>query len=327
MPSGPSRIGVLLYEGCFASEALAILDLLTLANRVAEHSGTVAPFLPTLHAARPGTVRAAGGASLQAARIEYGLDLLVVPGFDLDPSLDVADRLVALAGEAALVRRAHARGLPVASVCVGAFVLGEAGLLDRRRATTAWLFADRLAQRYPRSVVERDAMLVEDGPVTTTGAFSAATDLALHLVRTRTTATLANRTARIALAAPGRTSQAPFVDEALRDRAKGEFSATVRRYLLSRLTDEYDLGALAATHFVSTRTMLRRFRAETGQTPLDFLQSARVSRAKSLLETTEMNVAEVAAAVGYRDTSTFRRLFTGSVGMTPSGYRGAFGRR
>ena len=324
MSAAGYRVGVLVYDGCFASEAFGIVDLLTLANRITAFGGEPAPFTTSVHAARPGTICVSGGTDLRAARMSYGLDLLVVPGFDLEPRQDISRRLAGLHDEVVLLRRACVRGVPMASVCVGAFLLGEAGLLDGRRATTAWLFADELARRNPNTVVDASALLVEDGSVTTTGAFSAAQDLALHLIRLRAGAAVARRTAMVALAAPGRTTQAPYIDETLRENANQAFSSRVRHDLLANLDQAYALATLAAAHHVSTRTMLRRFRAETGQTPLDFLQTARISRAKLLLESTSLSVSEIARAVSYHDTSTFRRLFAKAVGMTPSGYRHSF---
>ncbi len=318
------RVGVLIYEGCFASEAFAVLDVLSLANRVADFSGDPAPFVPTIHAARPGVVITGGGFAVRALRMDYSLDLLVVPGFDLSPGQDIDRRLEGSHDEIVLLRRAAARSISTASICVGAFLLGEAGMLDGRRATTAWLFADELAKRHPDTVVDRSALLIEDGQVTTTGAFSAALDLALHLVRMRAGVSVARTTSKITLTTPGRTLQSPYIDESLDDSVRQAFSASVRRELLDNLDREYDLSALAAAHHVSTRTMLRRFRAETGQTPLDFLQAARVSRAKQLLEATDLSVEQIARAVSYRDTGTFRRLFSGAVGLTPSDYRRTF---
>jgi transcriptional regulator GlxA family with amidase domain len=318
------RVGVLMYDGCFASEAFGVVDLLTLANRVTQFGGEPAPFITSMHAAGPRTISVSGGTGLRAARMSYGLDLLVVPGFDLELRQDIARRLAGLPDEVAALRRASSRGVPLASICVGAFLLGAAGLLDGRRATTAWLFADELAERHPGTHVDKSALLVEDGPVTTTGAFSAAQDLALHLIRLRAGAAVARTTAMVALAAPGRTTQAPYIDETLRENASQAFSARVRHDLLADLGQAYDLAALASAHHVSTRTMLRRFRAETGQTPLDFLQTARISRAKLLLESTSLSVSEIARAVSYHDTTTFRRLFARAVGMTPSDYRHSF---
>jgi transcriptional regulator GlxA family with amidase domain len=324
MADAASRVGVLVYDGCFASEAFAVLDVLTLANRVAEFNGQPAPFIPTLHAARAGAVSASGGIEMRALRMRYSLDLLVVPGFDLNPAQDLGGRLEAWGDEIALLRRVAARGIPTASICVGAFLLGEAGMLGGRRATTAWLFADELGRRHPDAIVDRHALLIEDGPVTTTGAFSASLDLALHLVRVRAGTAVARTTSKITLTAPGRALQSPYIDETLDERVRQGFSTNVRRDLLANLDREYNLAALAHAHHVSSRTMLRRFRAETGQTPLDFLQAARVSRAKQLLEATDLSVEQIARSVSYRDTGTFRRLFSGAVGLTPSDYRRTF---
>ena len=301
-----------------------MIDLLTLANRVAEFRGDSAPFIPTIHAAHPGVVSTSGGIEVRARRMNYSLDLLVVPGFDLSPGRGIENRLKGWQDEIALLCRAAARGIPTASICVGAFLLGEAGILEGRRVTTAWLLADELARRHPDATVDGNALLIEDGPVTTTGAFSAALDLALHLVRMRAGASVARTTSKITLTAPGRASQSPYIDETLDDNVKQAFSTKVRRHLLANLDEEYDLTALAAANNVSTRTMLRRFRAETGETPLDFLQAARVSRAKQLLEATELSIEQIARAVSYQDTGTFRRLFTGAVGMSPSDYRRTF---
>lgn len=318
------RVGILLYDGCFASEAFGIVDVLTLANRISQLSGIPAPFSTSVHAARSGTVKVSGGTELHAGRIAYGLDLLVVPGFDLDPGQDLQQLLIGRRNETALIERVHARGIPIASICVGAFLLGEAGLIDGRNATTAWLLAKEFGRRYPKAMVDPSALIVEDGPITTTGAFSAAHDLALHLVRLHAGADVARQTAKVALTTPGRTSQAPYIDETLRESSTRAFSARVRRHLLADLAQTYDLASLSAAHHVSTRTMLRRFRAETGQTPLSFLQTARISRAKALLEATTLNVAEIAREVSYGDPSTFRRLFTQTVGITPSDYRRSF---
>lgn len=319
-----SKIGVLAYPGCFASEVFTVLDMLALANRVAEFRGGVAPFVTSVHAVKPGLVSTIGDFAVRGRRIDYGLDVLVVPGFDLSPRQDVPGRLAGWHAEVALLRRAARRGVPLASICAGAFLLAEAGVLDGRRATTGWILAGELAERYPRIAVDRHALMVEDGAVTTMGAFSAGADLALHLIRTNADVRLARSTARITLNG-GRVSQTPFIDDSLVDRSHGAFSAEVRRALLATLDQEYDLGRLSAAHQVSTRTMLRRFRAETGQTPLDFLQAARVSRARQLLESTDLSVAEVARMVGYHDSSSFRRLFGRAVGQSPAQYRRTFG--
>jgi transcriptional regulator GlxA family with amidase domain len=324
MPDAPLRVGLLAYDGCFASEILALADTLTLANRVAESRGQRTPFATSVHAARPGPVRTGSGTIITARAMTQALDTLVVPGFDLDPAEPPGKRLQMWQGEIDLIGRAARRSLPIASICVGAFLLAESGLLDGRRATTAWLYAETLATGYPTAIVDRSALLVEDGPIITTGAFGAATDLALHMIRLHAGAELARTTARIGLA-PRRSSQAPYVDEQILRAPTGVFSTGVRNYLRRNLAAEYDLNALAHAHQVSTRSLLRRFRAETGQTPLEYLQSIRIAQARRALETTVLNIDEISRGVGYGDTSTFRRLFARTVGVSPSIYRKTFG--
>jgi transcriptional regulator GlxA family with amidase domain len=238
--------------------------------------------------------------------------------------MDLDRLLTAWQAEIAFLRGSAARGMPIASVCVGTFLLGEAGLLHGRRATTAWLAADALAERYPTSTVQPSAVLVEDGPITTVAAFAAAFDLGLHLVRRHAGEAAARRTARITLVPTGRESQTPYVDHGLLTRRAGDFATRVRTHLLAHLGDPYDLTMLARTFHVSTRTMLRRFGAQTGQTPLTFLQSARVARAQQLLESTDLAIADVMSTVGYQDARTFRRLFTDRVGLNPTAYRQSF---
>lgn len=319
-------MGLLAYDGCLASEIFSIVDTLALANKVAPFHGAVTRINAAIHAVRPGPIRTSSGTTIAAAPMTYSLDLLIVPGFDLDPSQDPMAWLTAWRSEVAAIQRAARRSVRLASVCVGAFLLADSGVLDEHRATTAWLFADALADAFPRVDVDRKALLVEDGAITTTGAFGASVDLALHLVAAHAGPEVARATSRITLAA-SRHSQSPFIDESMVAVQSGSLSAKVRRYLNDHLGESYDLGELAAVHRVSTRTLLRRFRNETGESPLAYLQSIRTARARRLLETSDLSVEAVARQVGNHDTSTFRRQFQRNVGMPPGEYRRAFQKR
>jgi transcriptional regulator GlxA family with amidase domain len=322
----PLRVGVLAFDGCFGAEVFGVVDVLTVANRVAAVTDGAEPFVVSVFAARLGQVTTASMTTL-VPTARGGADLLVVPGFDYLPGMDLDRLLGGWRAETALLRGSAARGTPIASVCGGAFLLGEAGLLDGRRATTTWLAAEALAERFPATTVVASEMLVEDGPITTVAAFSAALDLGLHLVRRYAGETVARRTARVALVPPGRDSQTPYVDRSMLGDRGGSFAANVRTHLLAHLAEPYDLSALSRTFHVSTRTMLRRFGGETGETPLTFLQSARVARAQRLLESTDLAVAEVMRATGYQDARTFRQLFAERVGLGPAAYRQAFRNR
>ncbi len=212
----------------------------------------------------------------------------------------------------------------MAAVCVGAFILGEAGLLDGRRATTSWLFAADLAQRFPAVRVESGALLVDDGGVATTGSFSATFDLALHLIGQAASPRVQRAVARMALLDERRASQAPYIDTRMLARPAATFGASVAGWLEQRLAQPYDLNAMAAAFHVSARTLLRRFKDETGLSPLAHLQRARIGQAKLLLEAGSQSVAQVTAQVGYGDVATFGALFKRIVGHSPAEYRRRF---
>ena len=310
-------------SGCFASEVFGVPDLLTMAMNVA--GADAARYDVSILSPRR-RVTAAGGVPLPVSPTRE-VDVLVVPGFELTPDLDIDPKVASLAPEVAIIRTHAATGRAVVSICVGAFLLGEAGLIAGRRVTTAWLFADALARRNPDAHVQRDKLVVTDSGVTTTAAFSAMYDLALDLIRSHSGRKVARRTARVALLDDARTSQTPYVDADLLPQPGTEFARMVMRRLDQNLADRYDLAALAGALNVSTRTLLRRFAREAGQSPLDYLQSARVRRARRLLETTDRTVAAVAGMVGYRDPGTFAALFAQHTGKRPSDYRLAFRRR
>lgn len=320
------RVAVLAYDGCLAAELFGFAETLLLANRIAAalDGDAAPPFDIRIVTVGGSAVRSAGGAGLVAAGRLRKADLLVVPGFDFGRLRDLDDKLAGWHAEIGLIARAFKRGMPVASICVGAFLLGAAGVLDGRRAATAWLFAAELQKRYPAAQVQPTALLIDDGGVTTTGAFTAAFDLALSLSRQTAGAKISGRLRKLALLAQERTSQLPFVDRDMLPGRSGSFASQVQQWLARRVAEPYDLGRLAAQFHVSARTMLRRFKAETGQTPLDCLHDLRIGKAKALLENTGRSVAQIGLQVGYQDESSFRVLFARHVGMTPASYRRQF---
>lgn len=325
---GAVRVGLLAYPGCFASEVFGIPDLLTMANHLAAQGPDNAHTSYEVSVLSPRrSVVAAGGFALDVAALRP-VDVLIVPGFELSASVDLDSTLTHLKPEIDAIRACADAGVPVASICVGAFLIAEAGLLRGRRATTSWLFSNLLALRYIDVRVCPDDLVVTDRGVTTTAAFSAMYDFALGFIREHSGPRVARGTARIALVDDTRTSQAPYVDPGLLPAVgHDEFSLGVQRRLDQNLAARYSLPDLARAFQVSTRTMLRRFGAETGLTPLEYLQAARVARARHLLESTQRTVASIAADVGYADPGAFAGVFTRHVGHTPREYRTLFRQR
>ncbi|WP_427889940.1 GlxA family transcriptional regulator [Kribbella sp. GL6] len=319
------RLSVLAYPGCFASEVYGVPDLLTMATRVAQVRGASDPAYDVRIVSPRHRVLASGGVRIPVSPLPAS-DVLVVPGFEVGPAVDVDRVLSGLGPEFAAIRAHVARGAAVVSLCLGAFLLAEAGVLDRRTATTSWLYADRLARRYPEVDVRADQLVVTDRGVTTAAAFSAMYDFALTLIRWHSGESVARTTARIALIDDSRTSQTPYVDHSVLPAGGSMFADEVKRWLEQHLDDAYDLQRLADEVKVSSRTLLRRFGETTGMTPLGYLQTARVRRAGHLLETTGRTVARIAGEVGYRDPASFSRLFRRHTGKAPGEYRAQFRR-
>src|SRR5262249_46290429 len=174
------------------------------------------------------------------------------------------------------VRRAHRRGARIASICTGAFVLAEAGLLDGKRATVHWRFADLLAASYPRVTVDPAVLYVDEGQVLTSAGNAAGLDLCLHLVRLDLGAEIANRLARRLVVSPHRPGgQAQYVQAPL-PRADDEGLAPLLQWALDHLDRPLTIAELARRQGLTPRTLIRRFHAVTGTSPLKWLLAQRV---------------------------------------------------
>lgn len=318
------NIALLAYSGCMGTELFGVADFLLIARRLAAAlaPGQHVALQARIVGARAGLVALAGGASLEVAKLARRPDLLVVPGLEIGGFGQWETRLGALADEQALIRRWHGRGVPLASVCIGSFLLAEAGVLDGRRAATAWLFEAEFERRYPRVRLEKGAVLCHDPPATTSGAISSAFDLGYWLAEMHYGKRIARAAGKLALIGGRRASQRPYVDPSLIQADGGtEFSARVQDWLAQRMARPYDLEALAAAFNVSSRTLLRRYRDDTRSTPLAWLQLARVRQAQRLLESSDKSLAQIVNLVGYEDVATFTRLFQRHVGESPARYR------
>ncbi|MFI5730221.1 GlxA family transcriptional regulator [Kribbella sp. NPDC051587] len=252
------------------------------------------------------------------------------PPYPLRAALDAHTVIVPAAFEAApeaveLVREAHRRGIRVASICTGAFVLASAGLLDGRRATTHWAHAGELARRYPAVEVVTDALYLDDGDVLTSAGVTAGLDLCLHLVRRDHGSAVAATVARQLVMAPHRAGgQAQFVTAPV--AAGNDSLEPVLRWMRDHLAEQLTLATIAAHAAMSTRTLSRQFRAQTGTTPLQWLIRQRLTRAQELLETTRLTVDQIATSTGFGTAVLLRQHFTKAFAITPTGYRRTFGR-
>jgi len=273
--------------------------------------------------ARPGPMPTVGGP-----------DIVVLDGLDGLDAVEGADTVIAVGsgGQQAptevldALRKAAAAGARIASLCTGAFVLAQTGLLDGLRATTHWGLADDLATRFPSIDVQPDLLFVEDGGIFTSAGAAAAIDLCLHLVRIDYGAAVANTAARLAVVPPIRPGgQSQFIQTPLPSE-RGTSLAPTRVWALEHLDRPLTLTDLAGHGRTSVRTLTRRFHAETGLSPLQWLLHRRIDRAKELLETTELSMNQVAQNSGLGSADSLRKHMASRVGLTPTAYRASFNR-
>ena len=255
-------------------------------------------------------VPAAGLGALRRA------ETVVVPGYAAILAPPPEEALRAL-------RAAHRRGARLLSVCTGAFALAHAGALDGRRATTHWAWAGELAKRFPAVEVDPDALFVDAGEVLTSAGLSAGIDLSLHVIRRDFGAAAGERVARHMVAPPHREGgQAQFFKPEPA-AAEGSLEPT-RRWAAERLADPLDVAAMSRHAGVSPRTFARRFREETGTTPLQWLLSQRVLQARRLLEETDLPVETIAWQTGFGTAASLRDHFRRATATTPTAYRSSF---
>ncbi len=246
-----------------------------------------------------------------------GADTVIVPG-QSDPTLPVpVEALAAL-------RSSEANGSRIASICSGAFVLAEAGLLDGRRATTHWLGTGELARRYPLIDVDPDVLYVDAGSILTSAGAAAGMDLCLHMIRLDHGSAVAADSARLAVMPLERDGgQAQFIVHEP-PAPDGASVQPLLCWLEDHLHLPLTLADIASHAALSGRTLNRRFREQTGTTPLQWLHRARLRRAQHLLETTGHPVERIAEQVGFTSPTTFRDRFKRLVGTSPARYRQAF---
>ncbi|QIS13766.1 GlxA family transcriptional regulator [Nocardia arthritidis] len=212
----------------------------------------------------------------------------------------------------------------IISICTGAFVLAAAGLLDGRRATTHWKYADRFRALYPRVRLDEDLLFVEDGNICTSAGLAAGIDVCLHIVRAEHGSEVANRAARYCVVPPWREGgQSQFIERQVPEPGS-DGTAPTRAWALHHLERDLDLNTLAAHARMSVRTFTRRFKAETGLAPGTWLLQQRLRHARHLLETTDLPVEAVAQSAGIGTAASLRHHMRADLGIAPLAYRKTF---
>jgi transcriptional regulator GlxA family with amidase domain len=229
--------------------------------------------------------------------------------------------------EMAWLRKMHAGGAIVASVCSGALVLAEAGLLDGLETGGHWAYRDLFRRCYPKVTLREDAVLClagTDQRIVTTGAVTAWQDLALHLIARLCGQRQALHTAKIFLLSGHEDGQLPFAAMTRRTDNSDAVIGDCQGWIAENYRTGHPVRRMAERSGLNPRTFARRFRAATGYLPIDYVQALRVEEAKQMLETGEIGIDEIAETVGYGDPASFRRLFKRRAGLTPAAYRRKF---
>jgi AraC family transcriptional activator FtrA len=269
---------------------------------------------------RPGRFRAAGGATIVAKRGLAGIrraGTIVLPGWQTPDKLPPTALLSAL-------RQAHRRGARIVSLCSGVFVAAAAGLLDHKRATTHWRYAEHLCTKYPAIEVQPDVLYVDEGSVLTSAGSAAGIDLCLHLVRHDFGAEKANLLARSLVVPPHRDGgQRQFIPQPLPNNDPHDL-AELMDWVRARLKQHHSVASLAARASMSQRTLARRFEEVAGTSPGRWLTRERVFHAQRLLETGSLQLERVAYESGFESAQLLRHHFRRAVGVSPSVYRKEF---
>jgi transcriptional regulator GlxA family with amidase domain len=317
------KIGILAYDGCTASMIAGVLDILSFANSNHKSRNKKDLFEVEIVTETGATVNGFSKFPIHAQRsirtkLQY--DLLYIPGFvgDLEELLLRQKNLINW------LARQYKNGTILTAACNGNFLLAEAGVLNGKRATTHWSLIDVFQKRYKEISLQPEKIIIDNGSILSAAGVTAYFNLALFLVERYGSKELALTSAKVFLVDSGRKIQTPYQMYQVSKSHGDEEIVSVQDWLETNFNENITLEKMMAVCNLGKKTLVRRFKKVTGETPLIYLQKLRIENAKRLLESKRVSFNEITWKVGYNDVSSFHRVFKSQTGLTPIEYRSKF---
>jgi transcriptional regulator GlxA family with amidase domain len=312
------KIGILAYNQCTASMILGMMDILSLANTQNKKS------LFTIHiVTKDGKpINSFTNYPIQPAHAIRSMrfDLIYVPGFLGDPQSIISQEREIIEWLA----QQHRRKVKLAAACNGNLLLAEAGVLKGKNATTHWSLKNFFQARYPEVKLQPERIIVDEGDIISAAGVTAYANLALYLIAKYDSIETASYCSKIFLVDSGRKVQTPYLIFSSPKSHGDPEVLSIQEWLETHYRGAVTIDSLLDQFNLSRRTLIRRFKKATGDSPLEYLQRIRIENAKHFLETTNKTFSEITWDVGYNDISSFQRLFKLSTRLTPREYRNKF---
>lgn len=316
----PIEIGLVIYEKAQMAAVLGLTDLLIIASKIAaKRHDNAAHSLQVSHWEIQNTRQQPTPSFSSNSSVFGKLSAIIIP-----PTLEEPIGVEAAKPWLTWLKEQHSEGVVLCSVCAGAFLLAETGLLAKRKATTHWGYVESFDRRFPDVELDIDRIIIEDGDIVTAGGAMAWTDLGLRMVDRFLGSQVMNETARALLIDPSRREQCYYSAFSPILTHGDTAILKVQHWLQKTEAQDIDLSTLANCAQLEERTFLRRFHKATGMTSTEYCQRLRIGNAKDFLQFSLLAVEQIAWKVGYSDVSAFRKIFKRIVGLTPSEYRQRF---
>lgn len=313
------HIAILAYPHCTSSMVYGVLDILSFAGMQIEKTKFQIEIIST--DGKP--VLSFNNHPIAATKSILSkavYDIVYIPGFLADVQLIINQETK----DIAWLKKQFARGAKLAAACNGNFILAETGLLKNRKATTHWSLVNEFRRRYTDVQLQPEKILIDEGDIISAAGTTACLNLALYLVHRFGSAELAMTSSKVFLVDSGRRIQKPYETYSAPKKHGDDTIEKTQEWIENNFKKPITLESMTEVSRLGKRTLIRRFKKATGDTPLVYLQKLRVENAKRLLEGTGNTFNEITWQVGYEDVSSFQRLFKSETGLSPREYRAKF---